>query len=197
MIDAMNVTDYNRTPDQLERFLMFCCAVAGKNALTTDKAFDRLVTWVEDNSEIHDRGTLLEWWGALCETKLATPERLKSFGFGCYNHRYKTFYSLYKAKCEGFNFAFASTDDLETLPGIGMKTSRYFILHSRKNVPLAVLDRHVLRYLGEIGVENVPESTPTKPSEYLRLEKEFLKTVPRGKTPAQHDIDIWKLYRAE
>lgn len=197
MIDAMNVTDYNRTPDQLERFLMFCCAVAGKNALTTDKAFDRLVTWVYANSDIQEHGTLLDWWGDLVEKGIATPALLKSFGFGCYNQRHKTFYAIYSAKKQGMQFSRESPEVLETIPGIGMKTSRYFILHSRQSVPFAVLDRHVLRYLGEKGVANVPESTPTTAKEYLRLETEFLKTVPRGKTPANHDLDIWKAYRAE
>lgn len=197
MIDATRVTNYERTNEELERFLMFCIAVAGKNAFTTDKAFDKMIAFCERSYPgiMHDEGLLGTIGEALADGGL-TPDHLKVFGFGCYNQRAKSFEALFLAREAGRDLRRASPAELEQIPGIGMKTSRYFILHSRKNVPLAALDRHILRWLADHGVERVPQSTPQSAKEYLRLEQEFLKRVPRGMTPAELDLNIWNFYRS-
>lgn len=34
-----------------------------------------------------------------------------------------------------------------------MKTSRFFLLHSRENIKVAVLDTHIIKWLSHIGYE--------------------------------------------
>ena len=88
-----------------------------------------------------------------------------------------------------------SADDLEKIHGIGMKTSRCFIIHSRPGARYAGLDTHILKHLKACGVENVPKSTPSSKKEYLRLEKEFLRIADlNNMTPAAYDLMIWNWF---
>ena len=84
-------------------------------------------------------------------------------------------------------------DDLEGCHGIGPKTSRFFLSCFRPGLQVAILDTHVLKFLKANGVERVPKSTPSG-SNYLRLEQEFLKLVPKPFTPAEFDLIIWNRY---
>jgi thermostable 8-oxoguanine DNA glycosylase len=79
---------------------------------------------------------------------------------------------------------------LECVKDIGMKTARFFVMHSRPNQQVACLDTHILKWLGEQGHE-VPTRTP-RGQKYLDLEKIFLDYCNKmGKTPAQLDLEIW------
>ncbi|NJO62828.1 MAG: hypothetical protein HC836_32775 [Richelia sp. RM2_1_2] len=65
-----------------------------------------------------------------------------------------------------------SVEDLESLPGIGPKTARFFILHTRLDQTYAVLDVHIMRWLNEEGYE-----APVRPrnnEEYAFWETIFL-----------------------
>ena len=116
---------------------------------------------------------------------------MRKCGIGCYNNKAKTFWQLANS---GLDLSTCSTTELESIHGIGMKTSRCFIIHSRKDPKCAGLDVHILRYLKDKGYD-VPTSTPTK-KEYLRIEEIFLKLAEQSeKTVAEFDLDIWKQYR--
>jgi thermostable 8-oxoguanine DNA glycosylase len=56
-----------------------------------------------------------------------------------------------------------------------------------------VLDTHVLKWLREQGVADVPSTTPAG-RKYAALEAEFLNRVPPGMTPAAFDLEVWKRY---
>ena len=74
-----------------------------------------------------------------------------------------------------------------------MKTSRCFIIHSRKNAKCAGLDTHILKFLDMMGYE-VPKSTPNK-KQYLILEKEFIDIVKFSKKSiAEIDLLIWNYF---
>jgi hypothetical protein len=81
--------------------------------------------------------------------------------------------------------------ELERIPGVGPKTSRFFIVWTRPEENLAVLDVHVLRWMRGLGYE-APASTPgTK--RYAELEKAFISEASkRGLTPRQLDLRIWE-----
>ena len=67
-------------------------------------------------------------------------------------------------------------------------------MSSRPKARVACLDTHLLKYLAERGVRNVPKSTPSSKKQYERLERVFLSLVPKNKTPAEFDLEIWNSY---
>ena len=69
----------------------------------------------------------------------------------------------------------------------------FFVMHSRKGEKVTTLDVHILKWLSEQGVENVPLQTPQNEVTYKRLETEFLERAKKmGKSPAELDLEIWK-----
>jgi len=67
----------------------------------------------------------------------------------------------------------ATLDQLLNVHGIGSKTARFFLLHTRPNLDYAVLDTHILKYVAEKG-HDVPKQTPTNKSLYAKIEKTFI-----------------------
>jgi thermostable 8-oxoguanine DNA glycosylase len=97
----------------------------------------------------------------------------------------------------GIDLKTCTVDDLESIPGIGPKTARCFLIHSRPNQQLGALDTHILRYMREQGYD-VPKSTPSS-KKYKEVEKKWLKLANEiskktGKTLAEVDLDIWRKY---
>jgi len=185
------MTDYYLNDNELEECILFCAAVAGKNALTTAKILDVFLQGLMD-----DCATFLDFYGSpfeliKCENKEDLALRLKSVGMGCYNQRAKTFLSLANS---GYNLKTCSVKDLEKISGIGPKTSRFFVLHTRPNVQVAVLDTHILSFLSEKGYD-VPKTTPVG-KRYLEIEKIWLNLARKsGKTLAEYDLEIWNSRR--
>jgi hypothetical protein len=72
------------------------------------------------------------------------------------------------------------------------------MLRSRYNLQHAAIDTHVLKFLRDNDVPNVPEKPPGTECEYLRLEAELLRLFSEKYptlTPAQADAGVWKSYR--
>ena len=192
LIDPVKVTNFNRTTEELELFLAFCLAVAGKNATRTAINLQNLLNHAQ-----------MTYWGVpvhktpfeLIRT-VATYEslsaRMKALGFGCYNIKGK---GLTQLAWSGLNLHFCTVEDLENLYGIGMKSARYFVLHSRANARVACLDTHVLKWLSYYTGYDVPKSDPSR-KKYLELEKLFLNIADLMKTtPAKLDLAIWNKQR--
>ncbi len=86
----------------------------------------------------------------------------------------------------------ATAADLERCPGIGPKTSRFFILWTRPSARHAALDVHVLRWLRNNGHPDAPLSTPQSKAKYGHWERVFIDAADRlGVTPAQLDAAVW------
>lgn len=189
MIDPVRVTNFNRTEAELEELLLFCICVAGKNATTTSKNLERLLDYGRDfcsssASPFHIIRQL--------SYREDLPILMKSFGFGCYNLKAK---GMLQAAGRLFELKTCTVEDLEDVIGIGMKTARYFILHTRKNARVACLDTHVLRWLADYSGLEVPKHTPTR-KRYLELEQVFLKVAEiLNITPADLDLRIWNKSR--
>ena len=82
-------------------------------------------------------------------------------------------------------------NDLEAVHGIGPKTSRFFIVWTRPDERVAVLDRHILKWLARRGF-TVPANTPANVNTYRRIEKAFLGEADRLKmSPRDLDLKIW------
>ena len=113
---------------------------------------------------------------------------MKQCGIGCFNNKAITFNQLAFSNIDLMN---CSVEELEKIKGIGMKTSRCFVIHSRKNANYAGLDTHILKYLRSLG-HDVPLSTPSG-KKYVEIEKIFLSLVEKsGKTLSEFDLSIWK-----
>ena len=190
MVDPWNVTNYNRTDEELEEFLLFCIAVAGKTAKQISSALENFIFCgkIEYGSSFspfqiirqkYKDNTLLD---AVKESKLGKHSLLtESFGILAFAN---------------LNLKTCSIQELEAIPGIGPKTSRFFLVHSRKDANYAILDTHILRYMREKLSISTPKNTPTK-KKYQELERRFLDFVkqhPSKKSIAELDLKIWSLY---
>jgi hypothetical protein len=186
MITPTNITDYNRTEYELEEFLLFSIMVAGKKADQTAKKLDLFLSKM---ASFNFKGTPFEFIQYLEKGNLLLPV-LTFCKIGQYNRIQKAFEGIlqFKGKLDS-----VKVSELESVKGIGPKTARFFILHSRKNTNLAVLDTHILRWLRDHGVD-APVSTPNT-KKYLKLEKRFLWYASvYGITPAELDLQIWTTY---
>ena len=86
---------------------------------------------------------------------------------------------------------------LEYIPGVGMKTSRFFLLHSDINYKdtIAILDTHILKFMKENIDNSAPKSTPTNSNKYKYWEDKFLLWCEENnKDAAEFDLEVWKSY---
>jgi thermostable 8-oxoguanine DNA glycosylase len=186
-INPKKITDFNRTKADLELFAIFAVCVAGKKAQqTADKV----------NDHFRDTET---------PTKRLTPfETIKSLVkirvFGAYLQmakvgQYKRIYRALRDLAEsGIDLKTCTVEDLEAIHGIGPKTSRFIIMHSRPKQRLATLDTHILRWMRDQGIDT-PKATPQSRKLYQKLEQKFLTLCDKcGMIPSQLDLKIWKQY---
>ncbi len=186
MVDPVNFTKFDRTDYELEECLLFGLLVAGKNALTTSRLLDKFISDFNYGNdmpfEIFRRFNLND-----------TPRlsvALKDYGFGCYNNKAKGIHQLVRAD---LNLRTCSVNDLEKIHGIGMKTSRLFVLHTREDAQCIPLDVHILHYLKDLGYD-VPRATPSK-KKYLTIEKICIELANRSKKSCSAwDLDVWRFY---
>lgn len=195
MIDPNNITNYNRTQEELEEFLMFAILVAGKTAKTqADKL--NMFLWTARIIKVSP----FKWLQYLinfedqmlaCST---LTERLKHYKLGQYKRIEKAFRGI--LQFEG-RLDTVSAQELESVEGIGPKTSRFFLLHSRPNQRVAALDTHILKFLAEQGYD-VPKATPSDKKKYRKIELDFLSECDKaGKNVADFDLEIWKSYSSK
>jgi hypothetical protein len=201
LVDPKFATNYERTDDELEEFFIFCVCVAGKDAAVTARGVHN---FLYNLKEIYAREqpnlsplalirNLRSKYGTdmgIDENMLSTE--LKRARIGSYNLLSRRLMKLAHANID---LRTCTPDELEKYEGIGSKTSRFFILHSRANARVAALDTHILKWLNDQGVK-APKSTPLKGSKkYRDLELTFLQFCDKlGKSPATLDLEIWNDY---
>ena len=186
MINPEKITNYNLTTSELEETILFWICAAGKNGTTAARLLNDLL--IDIHADTYGIFNAFRLYGS---SKVIALE-LKEHGIGCYTHKGRTIYELVNLDLD---LRTCTTEDLEQIYGIGMKTSRCFLMHSRKGVPLAGLDTHMLKNLRAAGVKNVPKVTPTSKKQYKRLELEVLKLATgAGLTPADYDLKVWNTY---
>ena len=181
MIDPFKITDYNRTQDELEEFLLFTICVAGKKATMIASKLESLL-----NLGV---GTPFEIISDMIRNETLEPN-LKKVNMGKYGLLSKAFKLVVSSS---FDLRNVKPNELEIIPGIGKKTSRFFILHSQKNAEVAVIDTHILKFLNSKNY-NAGKTIPTG-KKYNELEKIMLKEAKKANmNPADFDLKIWSHY---
>jgi thermostable 8-oxoguanine DNA glycosylase len=187
MIDASNITNFDLTDLELENHIMFWIFAAGKNGTRAAKVVNDLrAYWDTFSKDISTFNFIMHY------EQHELVELLKDFKTGCHNHKAKSLSQLSRAD---LNLRTCSAEDLEKIYGIGMKTSRCFILHSRKDAEYAGLDTHMLKYLTSLGYD-VPKTTPNNRKQYLTIEKIVINLAREsGKSLSDFDLGIWNTYK--
>ena len=186
-INPKKITDFNRTKADLELFAVFAVCVAGKNAQqTADKVNDNFRDVATPTKQL----TPFEAIKNLVDIKVFVAY-LKMAKMGQYRRIYRALRDLVES---GIDLKTCTVEELEAIHGIGPKTSRFIIMHSRPNQRLATLDTHILRWMRDQGIET-PKATPQSKKLYKELEDKFLTLCDkRAILPSQLDLKIWKQY---
>ncbi len=193
---------YNASSMQLEQFLLTNVFVAGKNASIQQQKLNQFIACVKRDIGAYAVETI----GVLSAINAAIPtdslkdkvtEWLKEIKAGQYSRISQCVYQICtKIKQGKLNLQTCSRSTLVSIKGIGLKTASMFLMYTRSGWPGACLDTHILKYLKEKGVDNVPTQTPTIDSEYFRLERIFIDMASKElKTVANFDYEIWSSYR--
>jgi thermostable 8-oxoguanine DNA glycosylase len=189
MINPYEITNYNRTDDELQEFLLFAIIVAGKTAYIQANKLEQFLTKVRNDFNLNCSSPfeLLKF--------LHSENCLESYIVSCKLGQYRKTINAFNYLIENkLDLHCCSTDDLELIPGVGPKTSRFFILHSRKQ-KVAVLDVHLLKWISALGYDKVPKTTPSNPNVYKKWEQIYLQFCnEHDKDPAELDLEIWKSY---
>lgn len=182
MINARDITNFNRSKEELEELLLFCIIVAGKTASIQSK---KLELFLKNDLLNLAPFELIRYYlkqGIL----LSKIQEAKLGQYTKINKAFSEVINLDVFKC--------TIQELESITGIGPKTARFYLLHSRKNQSIAVLDTHILKWLNhELGLV-VPKATPNG-KKYFELEQQFLNYCQlHDKNPATLDLEIWNKY---
>jgi hypothetical protein len=190
MIDPNKVTNAARTEAELEEFLLFCVVVAGKNADQQAAKLERFLGGRAPFAFIRKSQRAAALDAALREVRL-----------GKYSLLGRSFTALASS---GVDLRTVGWADLTAFPGIGIKTAKFFILHSRPREMHGVLDTHVLSWMREHWEPKgparlgVPRHSPQDPGLY-----QFWETVYFGMVAARHhppsshvdwarfDLELW------
>ncbi len=193
MIDPYKITNYNRTENELQEFLLFCIVVAGKTAYIQAEKLEQFL------KSINTRLMMPEHISPFQSIKSAEQhgilmQEIEKAKLG----QYKKLFSGFKFISDNkLNLKNTTTEQLELIPGVGMKSSRFFLLHSLKDYKdrIAILDTHILKFIKENIDERAPKSTPTIKVTYKYWEDVFLHWCElNNKNVADFDLEVWKSY---
>jgi thermostable 8-oxoguanine DNA glycosylase len=187
MVNPTQITNFNLNQPELEETILFWICASGKNGKTAANCLNNLLNkWKKTNETPFNTIRKIIH-------KSDLPEELKKHGIGCYSSKAKSFTQLVRSN---INLKTCNVDDLEAIHGIGPKTARCFLMHSRPNQKLAGLDTHVLKFLRDLGIA-VPKTTPVG-NVYKKIEKQFLNLADIiNMEPAKLDLKIWNTYSSK
>jgi thermostable 8-oxoguanine DNA glycosylase len=187
LIDPHDITDFERSDHGLQTVILFWIAAAGKKATTAARALNSLLEEGRERFGVSDPFAILDSFG----DELA--ESMRSHGMGCYNNKSRSMLALARS---GIDLRRCAVEDLEAIPGIGPKTARCFLIHSRRGVRHAGLDTHILKYMRDMGFD-APKSTPAG-RKYREIESQFLELADAsGMSLSEFDLAIWKKYESK
>lgn len=187
--DPSFITAHALSDEQLEERILFWIAVAGKKAdVQAQKLYDLMLA-----IDAFHRGPFT----AIRQSRRSRAgfiDLVRRQRVGCFNSKGGAMWDVAHA---GFDLRIVTAEELEAIKGIGRKTSRCFIMHSRADSEYAGLDTHVLKWLRSRGYP-APKATPSSDAKYRELERAFVAEARKRKTPvALLDLAIWRIYAVE
>jgi hypothetical protein len=195
MVDPSKISNFNLNNDELEEVLLFWVCAAGKNGKTTARLLGNFLSWLhigypEESSPFAIIKKMDEEGNLVITKKDWLESSLKSHGIGNYTLRARCFRQLISAN---LNLKTCTIRELDDIIGIGPKTARAFVTHSRPGQRFAIIDTHILKYLAHLGYK-VPKSTPTT-KRYNELEKVYLNICDEHSVePYELDLAVWNHY---
>jgi thermostable 8-oxoguanine DNA glycosylase len=191
LIDSHDITNYNRSTEELQLFWLFCVLVAGKNSDIQARKLSDFLTKMESTVPGYIARTpfqYIEWLYIQGQLE----DAVKAEKLGQYSRIIPCFVDSLK-----FDLEYCTLFGLESIHGVGPKTSRFFLLHSRPDQNYAVLDTHILRWMREELNVDTPKNTPSR-KRYLELEQIYLEHCERNElSPAELDLEIWSRYNRQ
>ena len=187
MINPAEVTNYNRTQSELQEFLLFCINVAGKKSSIEAP---KLEIFIQRAKDITKETTPFN-----CIKKLIKLGRLQEIMHWAKLSPYKQRYNSYVDAVKLGDLQTVTLNRLLQVPGIGLKTARFFLSHSREDFDEPMLDTHILQFLRDNGYKGAPKSTPSNVgvyNYYANIFKMFARVS--GKSVTDLDLEIWKRY---
>ena len=216
MINPQNITDYKRNDWDLQEFFFFAVAVAGKKSDQTARKVQDLIDFIGEMfvenpyyEKYRPETGIIHYLVGINDYADSGIELLREFGFGKYS-QWEGFVDWWKdmliymdGACISDGLREASLLDLEQIPSVGKKTSRFFKLHSDPEANCVPLDTHILKFVRDKHCHDpnyIPKTTPTSIYEYQSIETFALQYMrnymaqKRMKTLAQADQAIWSSY---
>jgi thermostable 8-oxoguanine DNA glycosylase len=167
--------------------LIYSIIVAGKSANFADAATRKLL----GNSDVLPFNQVKSWITEESQGGRKLADKLREARVGNYTKIEGALRGIIEAVSRGFDLTVCTPQELETIHGIGPKTSRFFIMWTRPEEEFAALDVHVLRWLREQGYD-APKATPSSKKKYSELERAFVAEAhKRGMTARELDEQIW------
>ena len=186
-VNPTDITDFNRDTNQLESFWLFCMFVAGKNSDYASRCLTQLIHGMSKSEDFSvGYHSIFDYFRDLGRDGIHNA--LVASKVGQYGRLTKGIMQSLDLDLET-----CTLDDLLAIHGVGNKTARFFLLHTRGG-DYAVLDTHILSWMRSHGVPDAPKNTPTNTKKYKELEKQF-RLLSRLNFPylsdAQIDLLIW------
>ena len=203
-IDPDNITNFSLTKHQLEKTLLFWICAAAQNGHTASNSLEMMFVKIREFLKFAGQQPKRSPFAALRQKDSLHKGRPGARGkwlealmriCGVRFYKYKSKAAINLAYSD-LNLRTCTVDDLEAINGIGPKTARCFLIHSRPDQQFAGLDTHILKHLRAEGID-APLSTPSG-RRYRELEQDFLQLAEAaGMSPADYDLMIWKKYRVK
>ena len=181
--EGNNFANFNRSKEELEIFFFFCVAVAGKTSRVLKPAVNAFFAGRHEGESPYEYLRILR-------DRHDLYAKLQAHRIGQYRKLIR--FILYVLNTN-LDLRTCSLEQLELCPGVGPKTARFFMLYTRPNQELAVLDTHILAFLNDHGYP-VPHSTPQDSKKYRKIEEFVLHLAKAaGVSPVNFDDYIWNL----
>jgi len=218
-INPNQITDYKRNEWDLQAFFFFAVAVQGKNSQQTARKVQGLLDHISEQfvenpfyEKIKPETGVIHYLLGEQDEGTAGINLLKEFKFGKYNQWEKLIDHFKHMKwlfLDRNNMTIGEwlrkSDyvDIETVPSVGKKTSRFFKLHSDPEARCVPLDTHILKFIKtkHNDKDYIPKSTPTSIYTYQSIENlaltymgNYIEQSKTCSTIAQADLEIWRSY---